>query len=121
MFAFLLSRIGLYLLGGILIVALAGGGYLYVRHLQTAAAEAQAKAAAAELKVKITQEALDAASKVKQAQTKVRIKYVKQKQEVDNVVESNDLPGVARLYERYGVRIPPSNAPPGGPGSHPAN
>ncbi len=35
MFAFLFSKIGAYLVGGILIAGLVGGGYLYVSHLRT--------------------------------------------------------------------------------------
>jgi uncharacterized protein HemX len=118
MFAFLFSKIGLYLVGAALIIALAGGGYLYVMHLQTVAADAKAKAAAAELKAKIAQEAQTATAKVQQAQVKVRIKYVKQKREIERVVETNDLSGVDALYGRYGVRIPPATTSPGGPGGN---
>jgi hypothetical protein len=35
MFAFLFSKIGMYLVGGVLVAALVGGGYLYVGHLRT--------------------------------------------------------------------------------------
>ena len=118
MLAFLFSKIGAYLVGGILIVALAGGGVLYVKHLRKVAADAQAKAAAAELKVQITQEALDAATKTKTAQVKVRRKNVQNKQEIDQTVETDNQPGGADLYGKYGVRIPQSDPAPSGPGGN---
>ena len=121
MFAFLFSKIGAYLVGGVFIVALAGGGYLYIKHLRTVAADAQAKAAAAELKVQITQEALDAAAKTKTAQAKVRQKNVQNKQEIDQTVETDNLPGVADLYGKYGVRIPKSDTPPSGASGSPGH
>ena len=119
MFAFLFSKLGAYLVGGLLIVALSGGGYLYVKHLRKVAGDAQAKAAAAELKVQITQEALDAAAKTKTAQVKVRQKNVQNKQEIDQTVETDNLPGVADLYGKYGVRIPQSDTPPSGASGNP--
>lgn len=35
MLTFLLSKVGAYVIGGILIAALVGGGYMYVSHLRT--------------------------------------------------------------------------------------
>jgi uncharacterized protein YbaP (TraB family) len=121
MFAFLFSKIGLYLVGTVLIVALVGGGYLYIGHLKKQAAKAEARAAAAELKVEITEKALEAATKTKAAQAKVRQQNVQNRKEVEEVVESGDRERLRAIYERYGVRIPKIDTSPGGPGSHPGD
>ncbi len=104
MFAFLFSKIGAYVVGAVLIAALIGGGYWYVKHQQKKIADLQSEVA----NLKLGQEVLDKKQQkfddfmAKSTQIKRRVSN--ERKEIDKDVGSVDDTGLQHLYDRYRLR-----------------
>jgi len=119
MFAFLSTKLGMYLVGGLLVAALVGGGFLYVKHIRAQNADLKAQVAAYQLKAKILEKAAKAGEKFNQKKTTVQRRVVKEQSDVDQAVESGDLGNIVDMYRKLGVQPPDRNAAPGGAPGNP--
>jgi len=119
MFAFLATKLGMYLVGAAIVAALVGGGYWYVSHLRSQNADLKAQVAAYQLKAEILEKAAKAAEEFNKKKTTVQRRVVKEQSDVDQAVESGDLGNIVDMYRKLGVQPPDRNAAPGGPPGNP--
>ena len=129
MFAFLFSKIGAYLVGAVVVAALVGGGYWYVKHLQGEVAGLKDKVAGLELRAEIVEKAQAKTDEFMKKKTTVQRKATSEKAEIDQTVQAGDNAHLRELFVNHGLLQPKSSGPPasrpagraGNPPSRPTN
>jgi len=111
MFAFLFSKIGVWIVGAAVVAALVGGGYWYVTHLQAKVAGLGDKVAGLESRAEVIEKAQKATDEFIKKKTIIQTRVVKEKADVDQVVESGDNSAMQRLFLDRGMLQRPQTNP----------
>lgn len=121
MFAFLFSKIGAWIVGAVVVAALVGGGYWYIKHLQGQVTDLKDEVASLTARAEVIEKAQAATDEFMKKKTAVQVRVVREKANVDKVVEAGDDAGMRQLYLDRGLlgpkASPPASGTPGRPGN----
>lgn len=117
----MLSRLEIYGVVCLILLALVGGTYFYVTHLQAKVARLEDKVAGLELKADVIEKAQKKTDEYVKARDQRVKKNVQDNANIDKVVESGDDPAMHQLFIDRGLLGPKAGSPAGGTQGRPGN
>lgn len=101
-----------YVIGGLIIALLIGGGYFYVKYQNHRIEKLQAQVQALEVRLEVTEKAQEATKKFIQGRSKVEQKYGKEEAYIDSAVSGGNNSAIRGEFTKHGMLNPKGGVTP---------